>query len=154
VKNVGTIEPTTKTWYPYLVVNITAFGDVKRATLIYDSGAAVSVVHAKFLRGVKHTVRSMPNQKFVNENGEPIGNKLFASFELVVIGIKKKIKLQDVLIMNSKEAEETHIIMVGTDLTNTGVLLNFNRGFIKFENDVKKVAPMSKSPMLNVSQMK
>ena len=154
MKNVGTMEPTTKTWYPYLVVDITAFGDVKRATLICDSGAAVSVVHTNLLRGVKHTVRSMPNRKFVTANGEPIGNKLFASFELVVIGIEKEIKLQDVLIMNSTEAEETHIIMGGADLANTGVLLDFNRGLIKFENDVKKVAPMSRSTMLNVSQMK
>lgn len=100
-----------KTWHPYVVVNITEFGDAKRATLICDSGAAVSVVHTNLLRGVKHTVRSMPNRRFVTANGKKIGKKLFATFEVVVIGIEKKIKLQDVLIMDSKEAEVTHIIM-------------------------------------------
>ena len=154
MKNVGTIEPTTKTWYPYLVVDITAFGDVKRATLICDSGAAVSVVHTNLLRGVKHTVRSMPNRKFVTANGEPIGNKLFATFEMVVVGIGKKVKLQDVLIMDSKEAEVNHILMGGTDLAKAGVLLDFSRGLVKFENGVKKVAPMSRTPMPNVLQVK
>ena len=148
------MEPTTKTWYPYLVVDITAFGDVKRATLICDSGAAVSVVHTNLLRGVKHTVRCMPNRKFVTANGEPIGDKLFATFEIVVVGIGKKIKLQDVLIMNSKEAEENHILMGRTDLTKAGVLLDYSRGLIKFKNGVKKVAPMSRTPMLNQLQVK
>ena len=154
MKNVGAIEPTTKTWYPYLVVDITAFGDVKRATLICDSGAAVSVVHTNLLRGVKHTVRSMPNRKFVTANGDPIGNKLFATFEMVVVGIGKKVRLQDALIMDSKEAKVDHILMGGTDLAKAGVLLDFSKGLIKFENGVKKVAPMSRTPMLNVLQVK
>jgi hypothetical protein len=51
---------------------MTAFGDVKRATLICDSGVAVSVVHT-LLQGVKHSVRCIPGRKFVTASGEPIG---------------------------------------------------------------------------------
>ena len=45
--------------------------------------------------------------------------------------------------MNSTEAEETHIMMGEADLANTDELLDFNRGLIKFENDVKEVTPMN-----------
>ena len=133
---------------------MTAYGDVKRATLICDSGAAVSVVHTKLLEGVKHTVRCIPGRKFVTANGEPIGKKLFATFEMVVVGIGKRVKLQDVLIMDSEEADQNHILMGGADLVKAGILLDFSRGLIKFENGVKKVAPMSRTSMVNVLQVK
>ena len=55
MKNVGTIEPTTKTWYPYLVVDITAFGDVKRATLICDS----EIRHSKLGANWKQAFRNI-----------------------------------------------------------------------------------------------
>jgi hypothetical protein len=148
------IEPQAKVWFPYMVVDMTAFGDVKRATLICDSGAAVSVVHTKLLQGVKHSVRCIPGRKFVTANGEPIGKKLFATFEMVVVGIGKRVKLQDVLIMDSEEADQNHILMGGADLVKAGILLDFSRGLIKFENGVKKVAPMSRTPMVNVLQVK
>ena len=133
---------------------MTAYGDVKRATLICDSGAAVSVVHAKLLEGVKHTVRCIPGRKFVTANGEPIGKKLFATFEMVVVGIGKRVKLQDVLIMDSEEADKTHILMGGADLVKAGILLDFSRGLIRFEAGVRKVAPMSRTPMVNVLQIR
>ena len=137
-----------------MVVNVIAFGDAKKTTLICDSGAAVSVVHSKLLDGVEHSVKCIPSRKFVTANGKPIGMKLFATFEVMVVGIGKRIRLQDVLIMDSEEASQNHIIMGGADLVKAGILLDFSRGLIKFEVGAKIVAPMSRTPMTHILQIK
>ena len=92
--------------YPCVRVDLLSLNyDIKKAEMILDSGASVSVIHLSLLKGVEKSMKHIVGREFITVNGENIGNGLFASFERVVESIKKKIKVVDALIVNMKEPE-------------------------------------------------
>jgi hypothetical protein len=126
--------------HPFMIANIlTSQNDIRKAKMILDSGASVSVVHSSLLEGVKKSTKRITGRKFVTANGENIGNGLFASFECVVGGIGKKIKVVDALIINTKESGTKQILLGSQDLQDTVR----NRNNVDLTHDVGKDAVRS-----------
>ena len=90
--------------------------------MILDSGASVSVVHETLLDGVKKSTRRIVGRRFVTANGKSIGNGLLATFECVVGGTKKKIKVVDALITNTKKSGTQQILLGSQDLRKAGIV--------------------------------
>ena len=107
---------------------LTLQNDIRKTTMILDSGASVSVVYSSLLEGVKKSTRRIAGRKFVTANGENIGSGLFASFECVLGGIGKKIKVVDALIINTKESGTKQILLGSQDLRKAGIVLDYYRG--------------------------
>ena len=137
-----------------MIVDIlTSQNDIRKANMILDSGASVSVVHSSLLEGVRKSTRRITDRKFVTANGEDIGNGMFATFECVVGGIGKKIKVVDALIINTKESGTKQILLGSQDLRKAGIVLDFYRGLIRFEAGVRKVIPMEERPVKEVMRV-
>jgi hypothetical protein len=124
-----------------------------KANMILDSGASVSVVHSSLLEGVKKSTRRIKRRKFVSANGENIGSGMFATFECVVGGKERKIKVVDALIIKTKESEMKQILLGSQDLKKAGIVLDFHQGLIRFEAGVSKVIPMDKRPVEKVRRI-
>ena len=140
--------------HPFMIVDIlTSQNDIRKANMILDSGASVSVVHSSLLEGVRKSTRRITERRFVTASGENIGNGLFATFECVVGGIGKKIKVVDALIINTKESGTKQILLGSQDLRKAGIVLDFYRGLIRFEAGVRKVIPMEERPVKEVMRI-
>jgi hypothetical protein len=134
--------------HPCMLVDLsTSHRDIRKAILILDSGASVSVVHETLLDGVKKSMRRIVGRRFVTANGKSIGNGLLATFECVVDGTKKKIKVVDALITNTKESGTQQILLGSQDLRKAGIVIDLYRGLIGFEAGVRKVIPMKERPV-------
>ena len=118
--------------------------------VLVDTGAGVSVVTENFLQTIKHSRREVKDRKFFAANGKPIGNDLFATFDLEVPALKGKgykgrkfIRIIDALILNDRNVPFSNILLGESELTRLEIDICYSTKEIKF-TQFKASLPMIK----------
>jgi len=119
-----------------------------QATVLVDTGAGVSVVTNKFLASVKHQTRYIAERNFLAANGKPIGNNLFATFNIQVSNFSSNnrgasneglLTIKDALIINDDNVPVSHILLGTPELSRTGAIIDFEVGEVSFRSPALKV---------------
>ena len=127
---------------------------IEKISCMIDTGAAISVVHDKWLENVKHEVVAGPNSKvFVNASGKKMGNGKFANFKLKIPGARKKLFIKKALVIDDNTVPFGQILLGMPEILKYEIDLSFSKMKIVakslgFEKDL-----LSEKSVFAVNQM-
>ena len=101
---------------------------LSKISCMIDTGAAISVVHEKWLENVSYEIVAGPGSKiFVNASGEKMGTGKFASFKLKIPGAKRKLHVKRALVINDNSVPFGQLLLGMPEIMKYKIDLSFSR---------------------------
>ena len=98
--------------------------------VLFDSQAAVSVVHKKWLANTDYKVMSAGSRQYQNASGGLMGTGQLATFNLHLSGASRPIKVEEALVVDD-EVQEDLVLLGQPELTKYGIDLIFSEKKVK-----------------------